>query len=169
MLLRPGLGEAHEMLEVQVMLEFGGFVRRETRRFLPGDKLGNPRLRGLGRSKRGNGFRLRAGGDELDDFFVRSDHLHSLAAYEPDLRGSCALLAPPAPRDRGYGIITRSGMRRFLRIPPASRLLWHRKKLTSFSIHLLGLLSPQAKASVGTGERDGRASRGLARAKEESS
>lgn len=121
MVLRPSLSEAHEMLEVQIMLEFGGFVRRETRRFLPGDKFGDPRFRGLGRSKRGNGFRPRAGGDELDDFFVRSYHLHSLAAYEPDLRGlrGLLMLAPPASRGRGYGIITRSGMRRFSRIPPA--------------------------------------------------
>src|SRR4051812_31406128 len=71
-----GLREAHQVLELHVVVEFRGFVTGEARRLLPVDQVPDAELRCLGRTERHQLGGRRVLGDEFDQLGVREFGAH---------------------------------------------------------------------------------------------
>ena len=67
-----GLGQPHQMLQLEIMVQFRPLVGRERIVLFTLDQLGDPPSRRFRRTKRRHAVRVAPGGDEIDHFFISS-------------------------------------------------------------------------------------------------
>ena len=76
---RTRLGEAHQVLELQIMVQLGGLVRREPFALLASDQVRDSRPGRIRRPEGHKGIGRDTRREEIDDLVVRSYHSHIVA------------------------------------------------------------------------------------------